>query len=152
MAGPGNRRKAFASLSRPERNFVADALRAETVGGILLLLAAVAALIWANTPLKAGYESAVHAHAGPSVLGLHLSIQHWTADGLLAVFFFVAGIELLRSDGRAIHDPEGAVPARRHRLQLYHRRTDLGGHGGPYPVRACRGQRWQWHCHCRNRW
>ncbi|MDQ0685316.1 NhaA family Na+:H+ antiporter [Streptomyces achromogenes] len=90
-------RKVFGRLSLPERNFVAEALRTETVGGVLLLVAAVAALIWANVPaLHGSYESASHFHLGPEALGLHLSVEHWAADGLLAVFFFVAGIELKR--------------------------------------------------------
>ncbi|MEU3464947.1 Na+/H+ antiporter NhaA [Streptomyces sp. NPDC006733] len=83
-------------MSLPERTYVADALRAETVGGVLLLLAAVAALIWANTPVHHTYETVREFHFGPSSLGLDLSVQHWAADGLLAVFFFVAGIELKR--------------------------------------------------------
>ncbi|NEA46280.1 Na+/H+ antiporter NhaA [Streptomyces sp. SID10815] len=90
-------RKAFGRLSLPERNVVADALRTETVGGVLLLLAALAALVWANIPaLHASYESVGHFHFGPGALGLHLSVEHWAADGLLALFFFVAGIELKR--------------------------------------------------------
>ncbi|MGD3106543.1 Na+/H+ antiporter NhaA [Streptomyces sp. YGL11-2] len=79
----------------PERNYVADALRAETVGGVLLLVAAVAALIWANT-LGGSYEAVRGLHIGPASLGLDLSLQHWAANGLLAIFFFVAGIELKR--------------------------------------------------------
>ncbi|WP_374119187.1 Na+/H+ antiporter NhaA [Streptomyces odontomachi] len=107
---PESRRKAFGRLPLPERRFLADALRAETVGGILLLVASVAALVWANTPLKGGYETVRHAHVGPSALGLHLSLQHWAADGLLAVFFFVAGIELKRElvTGE-LRDPRTAV-------------------------------------------
>ncbi|MFF3938293.1 Na+/H+ antiporter NhaA [Streptomyces phaeofaciens] len=90
-------RKVLGRLSLPERTFVADALRTETVGGVLLLVAAVAALIWANVPaLHDSYESVSHFHLGPEALGLHLSVQHWAADGLLAIFFFVAGIELKR--------------------------------------------------------
>lgn len=92
------RRRATTVLGRlplPERTFVLDALRAETVGGVLLLVAAVVALIWANT-LHHSYESVSHFHFGISALGLDLSIAHWAADGLLAVFFFVAGIELKR--------------------------------------------------------
>ncbi|MEU9159017.1 Na+/H+ antiporter NhaA [Streptomyces sp. NPDC048424] len=90
-------RKLLGRLSLPERRFVADALRTETVGGILLLAAAVAALIWANTPpLADSYQAVRDFHIGPSSLGLDLSIQHWAADGLLAIFFFVAGIELKR--------------------------------------------------------
>ncbi|MEU7724045.1 Na+/H+ antiporter NhaA [Streptomyces sp. NPDC040724] len=90
-------RKLLGRLSLPERRFVADALRTETVGGVLLLAAAVAALIWANTPpLAASYQAVQDFHIGPSSLGLDLSLQHWAADGLLAIFFFVAGIELKR--------------------------------------------------------
>ncbi|NWF27123.1 Na+/H+ antiporter NhaA [Streptomyces sp. PKU-EA00015] len=96
MAAPKTTPKLFGRLSLPERNFVADALRAETVGGVLLLLAAVVALIWANTPLGESYASVRDFHVGPASLGLDLSVQHWAADGLLAVFFFVAGIELKR--------------------------------------------------------
>lgn len=97
MSEPRRHRPAvlLGRLSLPERNFVADALRTETVGGVLLLLAAVVALIWANTAHHS-YEAASDYHIGPSALGLHLSVTHWAADGLLAVFFFVAGIELKR--------------------------------------------------------
>ncbi|MCM2427141.1 Na+/H+ antiporter NhaA [Streptomyces sp. RKAG337] len=93
---PTRRSVLLGRLSLPERTFVADALRAETVGGVLLLIAAVAALIWANTPAHETYETVREFHFGPSSLGLDLSVQHWAADGLLALFFFVAGIELKR--------------------------------------------------------
>ncbi|MCY0922886.1 MULTISPECIES: Na+/H+ antiporter NhaA [unclassified Streptomyces] len=90
-------RKLLGRLSLPERRFVADALRTETVGGVLLLLAAIAALVWANIPaLSNSYDTVRSFHIGPASLGLDLSIQHWAADGLLAIFFFVAGIELKR--------------------------------------------------------
>lgn len=96
-ATPAPRRKLLGRLSLPERRFVADALRTETVGGVLLLVAAIAALLWANIPALSGaYDSVRSFHIGPSSLGLDLSLQHWAADGLLAVFFFVAGIELKR--------------------------------------------------------
>ena len=94
---PTPTRKVLGRLSLPERTFVADALRTETVGGVLLLLAAVTALVWVNVPaLHDSYESVSHFHFGPAALGLDLSVAHWAADGLLAVFFFVAGIELKR--------------------------------------------------------
>ncbi|WP_333739529.1 Na+/H+ antiporter NhaA [Streptomyces sp. IBSBF 2806] len=92
-----NPRNVLGRLSLPERNYVAEALRTETVGGVLLLVAAVTALVWANVPaLHDSYESVSDFHLGPAALGLHLSVAHWAADGLLAVFFFVAGIELKR--------------------------------------------------------
>ncbi|WP_316739046.1 Na+/H+ antiporter NhaA [Streptomyces sp. MK7] len=104
-------RKFLGRLSLPERNFVADALRTETVGGVLLLLAAIAALLWANIPaLHASYESLAHHHVGPASLGLSLSVEHWAADGLLAIFFFVAGIELKRElVAGDLKDPRAAV-------------------------------------------
>ncbi|MEU1496964.1 Na+/H+ antiporter NhaA [Streptomyces sp. NPDC005732] len=115
MAAPRPRtttdsRRFLGRLSLPERNFVAEALRTETVGGVLLLLAAIAALIWANTPLRDSYATVGDFHFGPGALGLNLSVRHWAADGLLAVFFFVAGIELKRElVAGDLRDPKAAL-------------------------------------------
>ncbi|MGA4840490.1 Na+/H+ antiporter NhaA [Streptomyces sp. G45] len=110
VAPTDSKRKVLGRLSLPERTFVADALRTETVGGVLLLVAAIAALIWANTPLKDSYETVRDFHIGPGALGLDLSLQHWAADGLLAVFFFVAGIELKRElVAGDLRDPKAAA-------------------------------------------
>lgn len=79
-----------------ERTAVARALRTETVGGMVLLGAALAALLWANSPWSESYTSVRDAHFGIGALGLDLSVGHWAADGLLTVFFLVAGIELKR--------------------------------------------------------
>ncbi|MEU0008097.1 Na+/H+ antiporter NhaA [Streptomyces sp. NPDC006314] len=108
---PMSPRKVLGRLSLRERTFVADALRTETVGGVLLLIAAVTALAWANIPaLHHSYETVSHLHFGPGALGLHLSLAHWAADGLLAVFFFVAGIELKRElVAGDLRDPKAAV-------------------------------------------
>ncbi|MEV3929718.1 MULTISPECIES: Na+/H+ antiporter NhaA [unclassified Streptomyces] len=83
-------------LPWPERQAVSEALRTETVGGLVLLAAAVVALVWANSPWSETYETLRDLHFGIPALGLDLSVGHWTADGLLAVFFLVAGIELKR--------------------------------------------------------
>ncbi|MFC9294334.1 Na+/H+ antiporter NhaA [Streptomyces sp. NPDC057011] len=111
VATPTPSRKLLGRLSLPERRFVANALRAETVGGVLLLVAAIAALIWANTPaLTNSYDTVRGFHLGPAALGLDLSIQHWAADGLLAIFFFVAGIELKRElVAGDLRDPKAAA-------------------------------------------
>jgi NhaA family Na+:H+ antiporter len=76
---------------------LADFLREETTGGKLLLGATLAALLWANLA-GSSYEAVWDAHAaiGPEWLELDLSLSDWAADGLLAVFFFVAGIEVKR--------------------------------------------------------
>ncbi len=79
-----------------DARFVAGALRTETVGGVLLLVAAAVALVWANSPWRDGYDSLKHLAIGPASLHLQLDLSHWASDGLLAVFFFVAGLELKR--------------------------------------------------------
>lgn len=106
---PSPRRTLLGRLSLPERNYVAEALRAETVGGVILLVAAVSALIWANT-LGSSYEAVSDFHFGPESLGLDLSVSHWAADGLLAIFFFVAGVELKRElVAGELRDPRAAA-------------------------------------------
>lgn len=90
-------------LQRPplrERTWLLRALRDETVGGVLLLAAAVVALILANSPASDWYFSLAATTIGPDIvlgpvhLDLNLSVATWAADGLLAVFFFIAGVEL----------------------------------------------------------
>lgn len=93
---PRQRTTFLGLLPLPERNAVAEALRTETIGGLVLLAAAVVALAWANTPWSGVYEQIRDFHFGIPALGLDLSVGHWTSDGLLAVFFLVAGIELKR--------------------------------------------------------
>ncbi|WNI30937.1 Na+/H+ antiporter NhaA [Streptomyces sp. ITFR-6] len=106
---PAPRRTFLGRQSLPERNYLTDALRTETVGGVILLVAAVAALIWANT-LGSSYTTVSHFHFGPAALGLHLSVAHWAADGLLAIFFFVAGVELKRElVAGELRDPKAAA-------------------------------------------
>ncbi|GAA2138338.1 Na+/H+ antiporter NhaA [Kitasatospora kazusensis] len=93
---PTERRQFLGRLSLPERTYILDALRTETIGGILLLIAAVVALIWANVWPHA-YETVLNWTIGPSTpLHLDLSLEAWANDGLLTIFFFVAGIELKR--------------------------------------------------------
>ncbi|NKZ05468.1 Na+/H+ antiporter NhaA [Actinomadura latina] len=74
-----------------------DFLRQETTGGRLLLLATAVALIWANAA-PGGYEQVWGAKVGfgPDWLHLHLTLAHWASDALLAIFFFVAGVEVKR--------------------------------------------------------
>ena len=84
----------FDRLPLSERSYVLSALRQETVGGALLLIAAVIALVWANSPWRESYDNLTEVVIGPAALHLDLSLSVWAADGLLAVFFFVAGLEL----------------------------------------------------------
>lgn len=96
MISPAARDRLFRRPTWSEAQFVAKALRTETVGGAILLVAAVAALVWANSPWRDAYSSLRDTHVGYAPWQLDLSLGHWAADGLLAIFFFVAGLELKR--------------------------------------------------------
>ncbi|MEV0560950.1 Na+/H+ antiporter NhaA [Dactylosporangium sp. NPDC050588] len=96
---PDRRRPRLLLLGRGswgEVSRIGDILRTETVGGALLLVAAVVALAWANSPWRGAYHTLSAVTVGPHSLHLDLSLAQWSADGLLAVFFFVAGLELKR--------------------------------------------------------
>ncbi|MGH3913487.1 MAG: Na+/H+ antiporter NhaA [Pseudonocardiaceae bacterium] len=86
---------------------LADALRQDVIGGLILLVAAVVAIVWANSPAADAYESLRHVQIGP------LDLQHWAADGALAVFFFVAGLELKQelTTGSLSRPADAMVPA-----------------------------------------
>ncbi len=86
----------LARGSWSEAKRFAEILRKETVGGVLLLFAATAALGWANSPWSAAYTAVSQLAIGPESLHLHLTLTTWAADGLLAIFFFVVGVELKR--------------------------------------------------------
>ncbi|MDQ2797857.1 MAG: Na+/H+ antiporter NhaA [Actinomycetota bacterium] len=89
-------RRLLSRGTWPETRYVASALRTETVGGALLLGAAVIAIVWANSPWADAYQNLGNLVVGPKALHLDLSLDTWAADGLLAVFFLVAGLELKR--------------------------------------------------------
>jgi len=109
VSNPPTPRRLLSRGSWPEAERIADVLRKETVGGALLLVAAAVALVWANSSWADAYESLRDTVVGPESLHLHLSLGTWAGDGLLAIFFFVAGLELkrefvagdLRDPGRA---------------------------------------------------
>lgn len=86
----------FPRVGAAELARVNELLRRETVGGALLVVAATVALVWANSPWSDGYAAMRDAQIGPAALHLHLSLGAWASDGLLAIFFFVAGLELKR--------------------------------------------------------
>ncbi len=71
-------------------------LRTETTGGLILLGATAIALLWANSPIDDAYRTLRDFRLGPEFLHLNLTIGDWAKDGLLALFFFVAGLELKR--------------------------------------------------------
>jgi NhaA family Na+:H+ antiporter len=110
MAEPSTPGKIFTRSSYPEYRRILAILRTETVGGALLLIATVIALGWANSPAADGYFALRDLKLGYEPWHLELSLGHWASDGLLAVFFFLAGLELkkefvageLRSPAKAI--------------------------------------------------
>jgi Na+:H+ antiporter, NhaA family len=75
---------------------IGEILRKETVGGALLVIAAAIAIIWANSPWAEGYFTLRDITFGYEPWHLELSLCTWAADGLLAVFFFLVGLELKR--------------------------------------------------------
>lgn len=82
--------------SYPEASRIAVLLRRESVGGILLVAAAVIAIIWANSPFADSYFALRDFEVGYEPWHLKLSLGAWAADGLLAIFFFMVGLELKR--------------------------------------------------------
>lgn len=70
----------------------------EALAGIILLIAAVAALLIANSPLQSLYFESLGAHLrlGISPFVLDKSLLHWVNDGLMVIFFFLVGLEIKR--------------------------------------------------------
>lgn len=93
---PSGKPRLFARGSFLESSRTAEILRAEATGGLLLIVGAAVAIVWANTPWADVYESVRDFRVGPSSLHLDLTLGTWAADGLLAIFFFVVGLELKR--------------------------------------------------------
>lgn len=86
----------FGRGSYAESLRIGEILRKETVGGVLLVAAALAALIWANSPASESYFALRDLKVGYEPWHLQLSLGTWAADGLLALFFFLVGLELKR--------------------------------------------------------
>ena len=94
---PNSENTVFSRGSYSNSKRVADILRTESVGGSILLVATVLAVVLANTPLADIYFGVRDTVIGPEVPGfhhLHMKIGTWAADGLLAIFFFLTGLEL----------------------------------------------------------
>src|SRR5512144_1388389 len=101
-----------ASRASGRLDAVHDFLYAEAAGGIVLALAAVAALVWANSPVGGSY-AALWQHEftiGVGPASLSEDLRHWVNDGLRVVFFFVVGLEIKRElvTGE-LRDPRAAL-------------------------------------------
>ena len=86
--------KAFKKVSTPFEHF----LHAQTTTGIILMFMTILALILANSPLTEDYAHFFHTKVDLNVGSWELShtIHHWINDGLMAIFFFIIGLEIKR--------------------------------------------------------
>jgi NhaA family Na+:H+ antiporter len=86
--------KGFASVVTPFQEFIRD----QKTASLLLLACTLLALVIANSPLAHQYESFIETRIG-FVFGdsdLVMSLRHWVNDGLMALFFFILGLEIKR--------------------------------------------------------
>ncbi|WP_309497761.1 Na+/H+ antiporter NhaA [Sulfurovum sp.] len=86
--------KAFKKVSTPFEHFI----HAQTTTGLILMFMTVLALIFANTPFADSYAHFFHMKIDFNVGDWKLShtLHHWINDGLMAIFFFVIGLEIKR--------------------------------------------------------
>jgi NhaA family Na+:H+ antiporter len=87
--------RAFERIATPFEQF----LHAQTTTGLILILMTVVALVLANSPLADEYQSIFHTNIS-IIFGeytLSKSIHHWINDGLMAIFFFIIGLEIKRN-------------------------------------------------------
>ncbi|MBX2810097.1 MAG: Na+/H+ antiporter NhaA [Cellvibrionaceae bacterium] len=85
-------------MLKPTSSFINDFFKLGAAGGILLMVSAVLAIIFANTPLNAIYQLLLATPVVVSVGSLEIAkpLLLWINDGLMAVFFFLVGLELKR--------------------------------------------------------
>jgi len=102
--------KAFNKVLTPFEEFI----HRQTTSGLLLMMTAIIALLLANSPLYALYQQIQHLNVG-LIIGnwsLENSLHHWVNDGLMALFFFVVGLELKREImvGELANPRQAALP------------------------------------------
>ena len=86
--------RVFWRLPGPLAQFI----RLEAAGGIVLAAAAAVALVWANSPWQDAYETLWTTHLAITIgsHSLDLTLREWVNDGLMTIFFFVVGLEIKR--------------------------------------------------------
>ena len=96
----GNLRALAESLyaARRFRLPVQQYIHTESTGGLILLVATIIALIWANSPWSDLYHDILETHLSfdLAIIAVDMSLHHWINDGLMALFFFVVGLEIKR--------------------------------------------------------
>lgn len=83
---------------KPNKTLFERFFHSQTAGSIVLLLATITAVVWANSPWSDLYHTLSHLDIGTYFHGkqYHLTLDHWVKDGLMAIFFFVVGLEIKR--------------------------------------------------------
>ncbi len=113
---PPRRQLKSPSAAPPRaRRALVEFLRTEAGGGVVLLAAALTAIVWANSPWSDAYTDLWHyqLRVGPGSWAIRGSLQHWVNDGLMALFFFVVGLEIKRElvSGELREPRAAALPA-----------------------------------------
>ncbi|MBE0514747.1 Na+/H+ antiporter NhaA [Sulfurimonas sp.] len=87
--------KVFKKVATPFEEFI----HAQTTTGLILMIMTVVALVLANSPIASSYEHFFHTYINLEVGSWKLShsIHHWINDGLMAIFFFIIGLEIKRN-------------------------------------------------------
>ena len=91
----GGKHRLARRVGRPVRDF----LRIEAAGGLVLIIATIVALAWANSPWSESYHALLETHISLEVgdlLHLDEPLEAWINDALMAIFFFVVGLEIKR--------------------------------------------------------
>lgn len=100
--------RLFDKVATPFERFIHQ----QTTTGLVLMFMTIVALILANSPFADGYADLFHTHIAISVgsFSLDYSIHHWINDGLMALFFFVIGLEIKREAlSGGLSDPRNAI-------------------------------------------
>ncbi len=105
----GSDRRLARRLGRPVLKF----MEIEAASGIVLVIATIIALVWANSPWSGSYHDLLDLHLVIEFGSLHIldeSVEHLINDGLMAIFFFVVGVEIKRElVAGELRDPRAAA-------------------------------------------
>ncbi len=84
--------------NQPEKSLFDRFLHSQAAGSIVLILAAITAIVWANSPWSKLYHDLSHLDIGVVFAGktYNMGLAHWVKDGLMTIFFFVVGLEIKR--------------------------------------------------------
>ena len=119
-------RRIPRAIIQPAQRFMAI----ETAGGVVMLVSAVVALVWANSPWSASYrqlfETEIGVHVG-DLVDVEQTLQEWINNGLMSLFFLVVGLEIKRQlvHGELRDRRAAALPAARGRRWDVRARADL---------------------------